>query len=432
MGQASATGSTPSLFPTLAAAEAVTADDIPDECFASIFQSLSTAARNRCSLVCRRWHKIEGQSRHRLSLKAESNLLPLIPSIFSRFDSVTKLTLRCDSQLVSIGDEALILISRLCPNLTRLKIRACRELTDAGLEAFAENCKGLKKFSCGSCTFGLKGMNALMHHCGDLEELSAQSLRGITDDIAADGGGVAVSSLKLKSICLKDTVFFYPTLGAKNLTMLKLTRCYGDWDNLFHLLVDQVPGIVKIHLEMLQISDVGLKAISKCSSLETLHLVKNHMCTDAGLVAVAEGCELLRELHVDGWKFNCIGDKGLIAVAECCPNLQELVLIGMNPTKASLEMLASNCRRLERLALRGSDSVGDREISCIAVKCVALKELCIEKCPVSDRGMEALAFGCPNLVKLNVKKCKGVTGEWLKFTRGPLAINLGNVYFKVR
>jgi F-box/leucine-rich repeat protein 7 len=185
--------------------------------------------------------------------------------------------------------------------------------------------------------------------------------------------------------------------------------------------------IVEVHFERLQISDIGLQAISNCSNLEILHLVKTPECTDMGLVAIAERCKLLRKLHIDGWKANRIGDVGLIAVAKFCPNLQELVLIGVNPTKASLEMLASNCPNLERLALCASDTVGDPEISCIAAKCLALKKLCIKSCPVTDQGMEALANGCPNLVKVKVKKCKGVTpegGDWLRLTRGSVAVNL--------
>lgn len=94
-----------------------------------------------------------------------------------------------------------------------------------------------------------------------------------------------------------------------------------------------------------------------------------------------------------------------------CPNLQELVLIGLNPTRISLELIAANCQNLERLALCGSETVGDAEISCIAAKCIALKKLCIKSCPVSNCGIEALAGGCPNLVKVKLKKCRGVTGE---------------------
>ncbi|XP_028793649.1 F-box protein At1g47056-like [Neltuma alba] len=409
--------------------------ELPDECLACIFQSLSSADRNRCSLVCRRWLRVEGQSRHRLSLNSQSDLLPVIPSLFSRFDSVTKLALKCDRRSVSIGDEALVLISQRCPNLTRLKLRACRELTDAGMEIFAKNCKGLKKLSCGSCTFGAPGMNAVLDHCASIEDLSVKRLRGTTDIASVETIGPGVAASSLKNICLKELYngqCFGPLiLGSKNLRTLKIFRCSGDWDRLFQLLAaDRVPNIVEVHLERLQTSDVGLEAISNCSSLEVLHLVKTPECTDLGLIAIAERCKLLRKLHIDGWKTNRIGDEGLIAVAKYCPCLQELVLIGVNPTNASLEMLASNCQNLERLALCGTETVGDLEISCIAAKCTALKKLCIKSCPVSDHGLEALASGCPNLLKVKVKKCKGVTSEgvnWLRLCRGSLAVNLDAV-----
>ncbi|KAJ4828972.1 putative F-box/LRR-repeat protein 8 [Turnera subulata] len=405
--------------------------DLPDECLACIFQSLSSGDRKRCSLVCRRWLRIEGQSRHRLSLNAQSDLLPLIPTLFSRFDSVTKLALKCDRRSTSIADEALVSISLRCRNLTRLKLRACKELTDAGMAEFAKNCRGLRKLSCGSCTFGAKGMNAVLDNCPNLEELSVKRLRGITDGSAAEPIGPGVAAASLKTICLKEIYngqCFGPLLiGSKNLRTMKLFRCSGDWDKLLQVIADRVSSLVELHLERIQVSDTGLSAISNCLDLEILHLVKTPECTNFGLVSVAERCKLLRKLHIDGWKTNRIGDEGLLAVAKCCPNLQELVLIGVNPTKVSLEMLASNCPNLERLALCGSDTVGDAEISCIAAKCVALKKLCIKSCPVSDQGMEALAGGCPNLVKVKVKKCKGVTGEgadWLRASRGSLAVNL--------
>ncbi|MBA0693467.1 hypothetical protein Goari_003839 [Gossypium aridum] len=405
--------------------------DLPDECLACVFQSLTPADRKRCSLVCRRWLRIEGQSRHRLSLNAQSDLHPLIPSIFSRFDAVTKLALKCDRRSVGIGDEALASISERCRNLTRLKLRACRDLTDAGMLAFAKNCRGLKKLSCGSCTFGAKGMNAVLDNCPALEELSVKRLRGIIDGAAAEPIGPGLAAASLKTICLKELYngqCFGPLIiGARNLRSLKLFRCSGDWDKLFPLIMDQVTSIIEIHMERIQVSDVGLEAISNSLNLEILHLVKTPVCTNAGLGAVAEKCKLLRKLHIDGWKANRIGDHGLIAVAKSCSNLQELVLIGVNPTKLSLEMLASNCQNLERLALCGSDTVGDAEICCIALKCIALKKLCIKSCPISDHGMEALASGCPNLVKVKVKKCRGVTPEgadWLRANRGSLSVNL--------
>jgi hypothetical protein len=274
-------------------------------------------------------------------------------------------------------------------------------------------------------------MNAILDNCASLEELSLKRLRGITDGAAAEPVGPGLAAASLKTICLKELYngqCFGPLIiGSKNLKTLKLFRCSGDWDKLLQVISDRVTGMVEIHLERLQVSDTGLAAISNCLNLEILHLVKTPECTDMGLVSIAERCRLLRKLHVDGWKTNRIGDDGLSAVAKYCPNLQELVLIGVNPTKISVELLASNCQNLERLALCGSDTVGDAEISCIAAKCVALKKLCIKSCPVSDHGMEALANGCPNLVKVKVKKCRAVTCEcadWLRTKRGSLAVNL--------
>lgn len=345
---------------------------------------------------------------------------------------MTKLALKCDRKSTSIGDDGLVLISLHCRNLTRLKLRACRELTDAGMAVFARNCKGLKKLSCGSCTFGAKGMNAILDNCSSLEELTVKRLRGITDGAApAEPIGPGAAATSLKTIYLKELYngqCFGPLIiGSKNLRTLKLFRCSGDWDTLLLLIASRVTGMVEIHLERLQVSDTGVTAISNCMYLEILHLVKTPECTNLGLKAVAENCKLLRKLHIDGWKTNRIGDDGLISVAKNCPNLQELVLIGLNPTRISLELIAANCQNLERLALCGSETVGDAEISCIAAKCIALKKLCIKSCPVSNCGIEALAGGCPNLVKVKLKKCRGVTGEgadWLRTSRGSLAVNL--------
>ncbi|KZV39734.1 hypothetical protein F511_08196 [Dorcoceras hygrometricum] len=405
--------------------------EIPDECLGLIFQSLGAGDRKQCSLVCRRWFSVEGQNRHRLALNAAKEVSIHLPEIFDRFDSVTKLALRCDRKSVSINDDALTLISLRCQNLTRLKLRGCREICDQGMLALAQNCKSLRKFSCGSCMFGANGMNALLNHCSSLEELSIKRLRGINDGFTAEPIGPGSAASSLKSITLKELYngqCFGPLIiGSKNLKTLKILRCLGDWDRLLENITGRKNCLTEIHLERLQVSDVGLMAISKCPELEILHLVKAPDCSNHGISAIAEACKRLRKLHIDGWRTNRIGDEGLIAIAKHSLNLVELVLIGVNPTSLSLMTLASNCQKLERLALCGSETIGDPEISCVAEKCMALKKLCIKGCRVTDSGIEAFALGCPNLVKIKVKKCKGVTtevAEWLRARRVSLSVNL--------
>ncbi|XP_044509543.1 F-box protein SKIP2-like [Mangifera indica] len=404
---------------------------LPDDCLAYIFQFLGAGDRKQCSLVCKRWLRVEGVSRYRLSLNADNEILPFLPLIFTRFDSVTKLSLRCDRKSVSINDDAFVLISIRCQNLTRLKLRGCREITDHGMATFSQNCKTLKKLSCASCSFGAKGINSVLDHCLLLEEISVKRLRGIRDGTQLIGPRASAAS-SLKSICLKELVngqSFEPlVIGAKNLRTLKIIRCLGDWDRVLHIIGNSKnTSLNEFHLERLQVTDIGLTAISKCTSIENLHIVKAPECSNTGLVCVAQNCSLLRKLHIDGWRSNRIGDEALIAVAKHCPNLQELVLIGVNATHLSLMAIACNCSKLERLALCGSGTIGDAEIACISAKCVALKKLCIKGCAISDLGMEAVAWGCPNLVKIKVKKCKGVSGEVaerLRILRRSLIVNL--------
>ncbi|XP_007047382.2 PREDICTED: F-box protein SKIP2 [Theobroma cacao] len=421
--------------------------EIPDECLAYVFQFLGPGDRNRCSLVCKRWLRVDGESRHRLSLNVQSEIVASLPSLFTRFDSVTKLALRCSRKSISLNDDALVMISIRCQNLTRLKLRGCREISDEGMSAFAQSSKNLRKLSCGSCMFGAKALNAVLDYCKNLEELSVKRLRGIHDGAEPIGPGAAASSLKM--ICLKELVngqSFEPlVIGSKNLKTLKIIHCLGDWDRVLQLIGSQNRNgkeklnfnnnnsnsnnnsLMEIHLERLQVSDIGLSAISKCTEIENLHIVKTPECSNYGLVCVAEHCKLLRKLHVDGWRTNRIGDEGLVAVAKHCPNLQELVLIGVNATHLSLAAIASNCSKLERLALCGSGTIGDAEIACIAAKCMVLKKLCIKGCNISDIGIEALAWGCPSLVKIKVRKCKGVSneaGEWLREKRGSMIISM--------
>ncbi|GAB2216771.1 hypothetical protein Droror1_Dr00024550, partial [Drosera rotundifolia] len=208
----------------------------------------------------------------------------------------------------------------------------------------------------------------------------------------------------LRSVCLKERyngqVFGDLIVEAKNLRLLKLMKCKGNWDSVLERMADSNAGLVEIHLERLQVSDVGLSTISSYNDLEILHVVKTPDCMNVGIVSIVERCRSLRKVHNDGWRTNRIRDEDLAALGKNYGNLQELVLIRLNPTTSSLEVIASSCRNLERLVLCSSETIRDAEISCIASKCVALKKFSIKSCPISDDGLEALASGCPNLVKI--------------------------------
>lgn len=402
---------------------------LPDECLAFVFQKLATMDRNQCSLVCKRWHAVEAQGRQRLSLLAHADIISYLPSIFTRFNYITKLAVRGDRKTTSISDKALFLIGHHCTHLSKLKIKACKQITDEGIDIFARVCGStLRKLSCGSCIFGARGINSIVRHCILLEDLTVKRLRGLAD---SPGELIGPGCGTIRRLCLKDLLnaqLFGPLIaGSKNLHTLMICRNPGNWDKLLEIITEHVQGLVELHMERLQISDRGLQAVSRCAQLEVLYVVKTPECTNYGLSAIADGCKRLKKLHVDGWKSNRIGDEGLLALATKCRELQEVVLIGINATAASLGLMASNCLGLERLALCNTESVGDLELSCIAMKCRALKRLCIKGCAISDEGMKGLASGCPRLAKVKVKKCSGITWQsaaWLQVHRPPLVLSL--------
>ena len=261
-----------------------------------------------------------------------------------------------------------------------------------------------------------------------LEDLTVKRLRGF---VCIPLEPVLPGSCNILRLCVKElpnAQLLGPLIaGSKSLHTLILSRVPGNWDVLLEFITEHMTSLVEFHMEKVCVSDRGLKAVARWTNLQVLHLVKPTECTNNGLSAIANGCQLLRKLHVDVPKNSRVGDEGLLTVARRCKCLQELVIIGLNATTTSLSLLASECSGLERLAICTSDTFGDLELSCIANKCLALKKLCIKSCPISDRGMEALVAGCPSLVKMKVKKCRAVTPasvDWLHTSRVSLVVTL--------
>ncbi|XP_057762350.1 F-box protein SKIP2-like [Arachis stenosperma] len=236
-------------------------------------------------------------------------------------------------------------------NLMWLKLRGGREITEVGMAAVGENYKALKKLSCALCAFGIKGINAVISCCHDLEELSVKRLCGAHDGEETVGSGTTL----VTSVCLKEIVngqCLAPLMiGSKRLRYLKVIGCLGDWDDTLEKIGNLHTTLVDVHLEKIQVSNVGL--VGLCLSLDTLYIVKIVEYSNVGLNLVAENYRMLKKLHGDGWRTNRIGNDGLISIAKHCINLQELALIGIYPTSSSLEAIASKCKALERLALCG-------------------------------------------------------------------------------
>ncbi|KAE8735468.1 hypothetical protein F3Y22_tig00000340pilonHSYRG00448 [Hibiscus syriacus] len=425
--------------------------ELPDDCLALIFGNLGCHDRNNCSLVCKRWKHVDSKSRQRLILVARSEISLWFPSLFTRFSSVSVLSLKCSRKLVSVDNDALARIPTLLPSLKKLKLKGCVDITDTGLVTFSlHHPPLLSKLSFASCGIGSRGVVSLLINCPSLKDLTLKRLRKLD----AEGTPLSFehqscfetksntndcySYAKLERLCLKDlhnARLFIPLLGssAQTLKTLIVCRSSGNWDSVLQSLQTTSTSIVEIQMDNVQLGDPGLVAISSyCPRLQVLYLSRATDCTDNGLSAISNSCRQLRKLHIDSWsRFGgrAISEEGFLSIATKCSCLQEVVLMGVAITVISLNALATSCPVLERMALCNTDSVGDLEMQFIGYKFNALKKLCIKNCPISDTGIKAVGEGCASLVKLKVKRCRGVTKEsvWkLSMRRRRLIVSVDN------
>nr|GFA37365.1 hypothetical protein [Tanacetum cinerariifolium] len=141
----------------------------------------------------------------------------------------------------------------------------------------------------------------------------------------------AANSLKF----IKLSYFYYDVrllepliVSSKNLKRLELINCNGNWDRSLEMIPNN-SFLVEVHLDNVNVTDVGVSSLSKCRDLIALHIDRS-TCTDVGLIRVAEN------------------------------------------------LIATNCRKLIRLEVHRCETITEAEMMCIAEKCVALRILCID------------------------------------------------------
>ncbi|XP_057966984.1 EIN3-binding F-box protein 1-like [Malania oleifera] len=99
--------------------------------------------------------------------------------------------------------------------------------------------------------------------------------------------------------------------------------------------------------------------------------------------------------------------------------LGKLSIRGSNPTHGvtdrGLSAIARGCPSLRVLSLWNVSSVGDDGLIEIANGCPMLEKLDLSECPsISNRGLSAIAEKCPNLTTLNIESCSKIGNESLQ------------------
>jgi len=142
-------------------------------------------------------------------------------------------------------------------------------------------------------------------------------------------------------------------------------------------------------------------------------------------------------------------DEGVIALGECCPKLEILLLGGcLEITDSAVRSVASGCKKmrilglgqcsrvteeglveigqlpnLEKLNLSCCPGVTDKALQRIADGCKYLNTLHLSGCSsVTAIGVSAVLEGCPGLVDIDISKCRRLAEKFLssleeKYTR---------------
>jgi F-box/leucine-rich repeat protein 2/20 len=213
------------------------------------------------------------------------------------------------------------------------------------------------------------------------------------DDLAALGGGCPrLTSVDTISGDITDAgLMSIARSGA--LEALRLKGCIGLTEDGFLAAISLCPRLEIFDMASCnQLTDATLIALGQhCPILRVLNISYTNM-TDDGLQAIAAGCPRLEVLCAK----ECYIGRAVEAIARSCPRLRSLIVDGIEVTETVLA-LAECCPLLEELGLYGCWIVGDEEITALACGCPDLQRLDIKDTAVAEDGLYSIREHCKKL-----------------------------------
>lgn len=183
-----------------------------------------------------------------------------------------------------ITDNNLFGLSQKCPELIKIDLSYCQEVTNIGIRHLARGCSLLKSIDISGLNITDVGISSLSEFCPFLEDVLLFDCKKITDK--------SLASL---------------ALNCKNLSKLSICECSAITDTgLVNLACSELKSL-KMNF-CVGITNLGVIAIAKqCLKLESIDFTACDGVSDMGVVALANGCSQLSYLNFCG----CIGLTGI-------------------------------------------------------------------------------------------------------------------------
>ncbi|PKI55277.1 F-box/LRR-repeat protein 12 [Punica granatum] len=368
--------------------------DLPDDCLIFIFQALDCGPdRESFGLTCHRWLRIQNITRRSLQFHCSLSLFNRSPSqsnidissyrlsrLLTRFTYLRSLSLSGCTKLPDSGlaqlqfsghdlralhmdccfgitDNGISLISTSCPNLAVISLYRCN-VTDAGLEALACSCLGLRDVNLAYCSLITdRGVSALSQRCRELQAVKVSSCRRIS------GTGFRGCSQTLAHIdaesCKLEPEGIMDIVSGKGLEYLNLSGL--SWQFQADALGPIGGGVCErlkiLNLRMCRtIGNESIYSIAKgCPLLEEWNLALCHEVKLQGWESIGRFCNNLERLHVNRCRNLC--DRGFQALREGCRRLSALYISGSY-------RISGHTIELFKLH-RGHVEIMEKEVMCI-------------------------------------------------------------------
>ncbi|CAL1378600.1 unnamed protein product [Linum trigynum] len=328
-----------------------------------------------------------------------------------------------------IDDDGLAALQHGCKSLKMLDMSSCQNITHVGLSslisgagrleqltlaygssvtlALANSLKmlpSLQSIKLDGCFVTSSGLKAIGSLCISLKELSLSKCVGVTDD--------GLSSLVIKQRDLKklditccrkitDVSIAHITSTCTNLASLRMESCTLVPREAFVLIGQRCHFLEELDLTDNEIDDEGLKSISRCAKLSSLKLGICLNISDDGLSHIGAYCSKLTEL--DLYRSAGITDPGILAIASGCPDIEMINMSYCQDITDSSLICLSKCSKLKTFESRGCPLITSLGLAAIAVGCRQLNKLDIKKCHnISDAGMLPLSHFSQNLRQITL------------------------------
>ncbi|XP_076912144.1 EIN3-binding F-box protein 2-like [Bidens hawaiensis] len=319
----------------------------------------------------------------------------------------------------SIGDEALIEISKECHLLEKLDLSHCPSISNKGISAIAQNCPNLSSLTIDSCkNIGNESLQAVARCCPNLQSITIKDCPNVGDQ----GIATLLSSLssvlkKVKFQSLSITDFSLAVIGhyGKSITNLALIGLQtasqkGFWamgsakglQSLTSLTVVSCYGI----------TDLSLEAIGKgCGFLKQILIKKCCFVSDKGLVSFTEATESLECLHLE--ECNRVSQQGILGSLKS--KLKSLTIVKCMGIKDFPQETPefTQCGSLRSLTIRDCIGFGNTNLATFGKFCFELQNLELSGlCGITDSGLSSILENCQaGLVKVNVSNCLNLTDK---------------------